>query len=377
MTSVERDGENVYSLGDLKVEQPKYSILSYTWGRWRVKGKEAATSAALPINGTPWRVPPIEKDHFTVDTFRKVIQLMADVAGVSWVWADVGCIDQREDDPVSGFVNTQAPGEIGRQSSIYKNAAAAFVWLCGVRKSELSAAVDVLMQQGLDFISWAGDSSKREMMGAFPDDKVQDLAKSFDIILNDPWFSSIWTLQELVLRNDALVLAAEGEPVLWIRDEPHERRMYLIMLISFCKNAYTAIETTLAGRRSSPNNTSWKLSDQAESALRRIKQQILQAGIYCVFSTNPNVQYGMARYRFASFEEDRVYGIMQIYGLRLGKAARPETKPTLRELVREMAEAINKMSPILGQYFVHTSASCPNVTWHITEQSFVPDDLMI
>lgn len=33
------------------------------------------------------------------------------------------------------------------------------------------------------------------------------------IILGDPWFSSLWTLQELIMRTDALILGKQGETV--------------------------------------------------------------------------------------------------------------------------------------------------------------------
>jgi hypothetical protein len=40
---------------------------------------------ALPIKGTPWAIPPIRKDHFTVEAFKNVIDRIAESSGVSFV----------------------------------------------------------------------------------------------------------------------------------------------------------------------------------------------------------------------------------------------------------------------------------------------------
>ncbi|UKZ63367.1 uncharacterized protein TrAtP1_004598 [Trichoderma atroviride] len=68
---------------------------------------------------------------------------------------------------------------------------------------------------------------------------------------------------------------------------------------------------------------------------------------------------------------------MQIYGLCVGKSARPEENPSMEELVIEFAAAINHNSAILGQFFIHVSQPKPGYTWRITEASTVPRSLMI
>jgi hypothetical protein len=284
---------------------------------------------------------------------------------------DIGCIDQRRDDPKSQFINTQAPIEIGRQASIFKRAKSTFVWLCRLENAKLSAAVDDVQKYGLDFSDYILGPNRGQCI---PDSLVQSLEKALDDIFSNPWFPSLWTLQEVVLRNDALVLSTEGEPVLWNK-KPREQRMYLTMFINCCQNVYKDLEKCL--QRKEEVATSWTVSDTATSAICRIKEQILQAGFYYLFSTNPNVQYGTARYRTTTHKEDRVYAIMQIYNLQVGKSVRPEENPELEELVSEFAGAINQSSAILGQYFVHTQIPRHGATWQITEQSTIPDVLMM
>lgn len=59
MALVKRYNESIYLLWpDHKIKEPEYSTLSYTWGRWRIKGEEAATSDALPVKGTLWPILP-------------------------------------------------------------------------------------------------------------------------------------------------------------------------------------------------------------------------------------------------------------------------------------------------------------------------------
>jgi hypothetical protein len=108
MTSIPRSDSNVYEFGDIRGEKPEYSTLSYTWGRWRIKGDAALTAPALPVKNTPWAIPPIQEDHFTTEAFQNVVDNIRK-QGTEWVWIDVGCIDQRR-----GPENTQGPIEIAR-----------------------------------------------------------------------------------------------------------------------------------------------------------------------------------------------------------------------------------------------------------------------
>lgn len=87
---------------------------------------------------------------------------------------------------------------------------------------------------------------------------------------------------------------------------------------------------------------------------------------------NPNVQYGIARFRTTTYPVDRVYGIMQMYNVRVGQAIRPTDRPSLEELVEEFGLAINSRSALLGQLFLHTAKTRPGLSWCITEQSVLP-----
>lgn len=122
--------------------------------------------------------------------------------------------------------------------------------------------------------------------------------------------------------------------------------LYLTMLINHCQNVYDALERVTGQKRlffAPP------LSEQTASAIKLIKEFILKVRFYYPFRTNPNVQYGTARYRKPGRKEDRIYAIMQIYNLCIGRSARPYKNPPVEELVIEFAGAINHRSVTLGQ----------------------------
>ena len=362
MTSIPRGAGNIYEFEDIKAKEPEYSTVSYTWGRWRIED-DSGVPSMLPINNTPWKIPTVKETHFTRKDFQKVVGEIHK-EGLDWIWIDVGCIDQRRSDP-----DKQAAIEIGRQANIFKQAKSTFVWLSRLHEMQLRKSLDSFLEHSDSLYEYVWYEKKAVDL----DLTMGKLRESSEEIFADPWFSSLWTLQEVVLRNDAIVLSTEGEPVLW-KVGKEEQRMYLTMLINHCQNVYGDLE------RISQRKMLFYTpppSKEAADAIGRVKELILQAGFYYLFSTNPNVQYGTARYRTTSRREDRIYAIMQIYNLCIGKSARPNENPPLEYLVTEFAGAINQRCAILGQLFVHTTQPRSGFSWKVTEQSTVPEYLLI
>ncbi|KAI1734924.1 heterokaryon incompatibility protein-domain-containing protein [Xylaria scruposa] len=360
MESIPRDNNNVYRAAGIDVYKPKYNILSYTWGRWKIP--DGTDCPALPVIGTPWQIPAVKEEHFTVDAFQKVIRTITGT-DIAWVWVDVGCIDQRD--------NEQAALEIGRQASIFKQAQSSFVWLSHVPTANLASAIQDAQNYGLEMRDYI------DKVHASLDIKqiVTELKRALNDIFQDPWFSSLWTLQEVVLRNDAVVLSTEGEPVAW-ESEPRLQYTFLTMFINHCQNIYWDLENVERRVWAARYTDNGSIDKGLIDSLQDIREQILKAGFYYLFSDNPNVQYGTARYRKTSRRVDRVYAIMQIYDIRVGKSARPGDNPELEELVDEFAGAIHTHSAILGQLFLHVTPPEKGKTWRITENSTVPNVLM-
>lgn len=65
--------------------EPSYSIISYTWGRYKARSSDAP---ALEILGPLWDIPAIDADKaFSVDDFRKLLLVAA--GDNEFVWVDV------------------------------------------------------------------------------------------------------------------------------------------------------------------------------------------------------------------------------------------------------------------------------------------------
>lgn len=69
---------------------------------------------------------------------------------------------------------------------------------------------------------------------------------------------------------------------------------------------------------------------------------------------NSNVPFGLARYRTAKRKEDQIYGIMQVYGLRLGKTVEPNKSFNLEQLRDQLSIQLNRQSPVAAQAFAHS-----------------------
>lgn len=202
---------------------------------------------------------------------------------------------------------------------------------------------------------------------------VESLQKSCIELFDDPWFSSLWTLQELVLRNDALILTREAEPVEYCFGD----YTFLSELIGDFANLVLHLE--IVGDRLKESLKFGKTLNEDESTMvtciTDINQRIFKAGFGSLFSSNPNVQYGISEHRRTTREVDRIYAIMQIYNIRVGKALDPTCSPKLPELVEEFAVAINTACPMMGQMFVHTETPKEGKSWRITHSSMVPKRL--
>ncbi|RDI77049.1 Protein-glutamate O-methyltransferase [Venturia inaequalis] len=337
MTSFERQGLDTYN----NAVKPQYGILTYTWGRWR-----SDSVLALPVSGVTWRIPAVKESHFTVQAFHSVLERICHEE-LDWAWIDIACIDQE-----NGEVKMD---EIGRQASIFGNAAKVFVWLSSLETGVLTSALDDIGEYGPQLMTF--DSLKLNRTKS-----IGHLYEAFEVIFNDPWFSSLWTLQEIVLRHDAMIISREGQSIP-MKNQGKRLDTFMSMLKNSCQNIHGDL-------------LDWNASGETEGQISTILRHINCAGFYFLHSGNPNVQYGIAKYRQTEFPLDRVYGIMQVYNLRVGEAARPGARLTLEELEDEFAGTINSTSPVLGQLFVHSTRPPTGKSWRITQNSTVPYQLL-
>ena len=345
MTSLQRAGESTYG----KCKSPRYAILTYTWGRFRAPGG----SRALDVKGLTWEVPPIKEDHFTVDAFQKVIAHMGQ--SVDFAWIDICCIDQ-EDSATKMY-------EVGRQAGIFKQAKYAYAWLNFHPHDELQSLFDTILDLDNIISGWGlwemSDLQKQSVIL-----KLQHILSTLNSLLQDPWFTSLWTLQEAVLRRDAMMLSKRGQPLKLSHNREHN-----ISLEMFCNSCWNMLVDIDAYADDWP--------PEAIPLNRRIQQIIRTSGLFFSLTNNPNVQYGMAYYCVTRHPLDRVYAIMQIYGFRLGESINPGVVVTLEDLELQLAQQLTSRSPMLSQWFVHTAKPLEHRSWMISQRSHVPDELML
>lgn len=353
MTSLERQEGNIY--GDFT--EPDYNILSYTWGRWQV----ADGNPALVVCGVPWRVPAIDEQHFSVKQLQRVIWNISlgeqsEIEGrrsIDFVWIDIACIDQ-ENERIK-------VSEIGRQAAIFKNAKSVYIWLSHLDEAELRLCDEVLYDSSEMLLS-AGGNDVRDTV----EDSawIESLVQLLETLLRDPWYTSLWTLQEMYLRADAVILSKSSN--FFKRKAGNGNPLGLGNLVIRCTSIYNELtRRALDGPQLA-----------RKSSYTKVLSLIERLGLYHGPWENPVLLYGAARHRTTRNPNDRVYGIMQVYGFRLGSSAHPDHTFTLADLEIQLARAHNARSALSAQLFVHTRIIEVGDCWRIDSQSKLPQALL-
>ncbi|KAF2252751.1 hypothetical protein BU26DRAFT_601007 [Trematosphaeria pertusa] len=371
MTSVERVGDDTYN----GVRKPAYNILAYTWGRWALP-----CGPALEIHNVRWAIPPIDSARFTVAQFQRVLGVVS--KGVEFVWVDIACIDQED--------YKMKMEEIGRQGGIFNNARTAFIWLHGTSGDDLQKICNELFQltdkldgdetftvdleeygYGSIDVHYEPDDAgsdisvghKTFLPHCLQDPKMlEDIQRVLTHLTYDAWFSSLWTLQEAFLRTEAILLSREGTQV--------TRRGYenvaLVNLIICMGEFEHYVGKVLSKQGTKEHGDSATLA----SSLKAIDSVLQKIGLGAW--ENPNTIYHSAKFRTATDPLDRVYGIMQVFGFRLGATNDPSSSFTLDELESQFALEINAISPIWAQLFVHSRQAPKGKCWRISQDSRIP-----
>ena len=329
---------------------PKYNALSYTWGRWEIMEGGLLEIRAAHIKGTSWRIPRIDPVHFTAEAFEAVIKdtanphpSQADGSTVDFLWLDVACIDQSPNSHEKAL-------EIGRQAKIFRGAAQVFVWLTTHDRAynlqwihELEPLFDLMCAPGfrtnVDLRNWA-----------------MEVTMVLADFLADPWFSSLWTLQENFLSPDAVIIPSDAS-----------KASIDICTIHGISDTLHAINYTL----------------NANDELRNVDKycglsaMIDQTGLLICLDRNLMGLLTAAGNRTTRQEEDRVYGIMQVFEFRLGSSApgvEEHRKFTLEELNDQLGQALMEKDSVKSQMHVFQSRVKMGHGWRLGRSSTVPSD---
>ena len=395
------------------VQSPSYNILSYTWGRYAIPA-----GPALNVSNVSWQIPPIDGEiHFTVAQFAHIVGCVADpsfvrnaenesgdagetidtqgaandLGKIRYLWLDVACIDQ-------GFTNESQISrmeEIGKQIMIFGRAQTAYVWLSHHKVDELASILSELGTIALTFetrlisigVSCHPADETREQW-------LEQAIRSFERLLTDPWFTSLWTFQEAFLRQDAILLSLEAQPVtiepqlrILLREKVKQRDLIVDRddydLYSKAIHGRYWTVATLAAIFSLVHSTimfNLRASNLERKTLLRLKNLLdllTQSGIVHLASTNPFALYHATKFRKTLRREDRVYGCMQIFNVRIGHPSTLfRSDATYEELNGELAIWLINRHGQNSQMFVHTKPTELGRRWRFTLDCIVTDDFM-
>jgi len=364
MTSSERVGENTYN----GQQAPEYNALSYTWGRW-----QCSEGPALKVRGISWAVPSVSSNCFSVEEFQKVIERASH--NVSFIWLDVACIDQEN--------RAVKMHEIGRQAAIFHGAKVSFIWLRSLdaiavqeQAETLSRAASTIEDELIATYSPVSDEEMEYIPDHFHDygytasespclhDQawVSTVKKILMRYKQDPWFTSLWTLQEMYIAPTAILLSRDSRTC----QREDGNAIALGNLIIWSNIIYDAI-----------NGLSQEIASQNfdMTELNHISHLIEELGFVGSNFNNPCVLYSATRFRTATDPLDRVYGIMQVFEFQLGESIEPERKFTLEQLQIQLGAALNRRSPVWAQLFVRSQAAQPGRCWLVDQYSSIPQRL--
>ncbi|KAH7010354.1 hypothetical protein EDB80DRAFT_572561 [Ilyonectria destructans] len=179
-------------------DSPKYITISHTWGRWKTKDEP------VHLRGTPWSIPP--NSIFEVGRLPAILDQIP--LPHRFIWIDLLCI------PQDG--STLAKIEISRQATIFREASIAIMWLNDIGPwTTLQFAVEWLSVQFIqdnhlytemsDVMAKQVEQNRKLMnsMELIKPRQATDSKMRTDTF--HPWFTSLWTLQEICLRPDMLI----------------------------------------------------------------------------------------------------------------------------------------------------------------------------
>ncbi|KAF2733405.1 hypothetical protein EJ04DRAFT_605689 [Polyplosphaeria fusca] len=344
MTSYERQGADIYNAK----KAPRYNILTYTWGRFELRGKESA----MRIFGIEWSIPAVQPGHFTHHQLETLIQQLAKEEDTGWIWLDVACIDQNDGSDMK-------KAEIGRQAAIFQKAERVYAWLTTLPPNDLQRRLQKIQDSARTIVSHSQILQNMRAQTRW----ARNTLAALKSILSDPWFSSLWTLQEAFLRRDARLVSSPQNA----SPAPHAAASrHLYEFFDDCLAIYRFILTA----QTSTSNSSWAYNGVI---LDKIIDMLDRSGCNALSSNSPTTLYGATKFRRTTNACDRVYGIMQVFGLQLGESVFPRQTFNLETLEFQLARALNMRSPVLAQMFVHSMPQPKDLAWRISQHCATPE----
>ncbi|KAI3392703.1 hypothetical protein diail_5260 [Diaporthe ilicicola] len=249
------------------------------------------------------------------------------IAGVSNVWLDVFCIPQDDDVPEKAI-------EIGKQSSIFRSAGRAVVWL-GTGGEHALAEVCSWVPETIEMVPVKVFSFPSEWMireRGRPEQRDEETWRRMKMVSeftrHVPWASSLWTLQESALRPDAVFHGKLGEPLLskntgvpitikHLRTTMRRIREELLDFIDTIHgwDNFSPLERPDLWGPSEKDG--WYLSSSDISLVFQALDTVNTVSVHNLGTMNAGELLLASKQRTASAPQDRAYGIMGAIGVTL------------------------------------------------------------
>ncbi|KAL4900315.1 hypothetical protein BDW74DRAFT_188328 [Aspergillus multicolor] len=195
---------------DLKGKAIRYAIVSHTWGRWR------EGDAMEHVRGVPWRVPKISR--YDVTQLPRMIKRVG--FAEPYMWMDLLCIPQEMS---VDWQAAECKFELPRQLVIFRNAGTAVIWLFDVDSWDASEAAITWL--GLKYLTVYEDNAAKYRQSADIQKALHGATaanmSACDLVTTDTgedvavaWFTSLWTVQEILIRPDMVLLDRHWRPLL-------------------------------------------------------------------------------------------------------------------------------------------------------------------
>jgi hypothetical protein len=198
------------------------------------------------------------------------------------------------------------------------------------------------------------------------EDLVQNMLNNTFRLLQEPWCTSLWTLQEAFLRPDTMLLFREHENLPSVLPNLDSAFLWMNHLLS---------DAQMSGLNE--GDLMYKLGDMVSKLGFLPAGHILRAeretnsdetDTYTYLSGPSENLFHLLRCckaRTTSYEEDRVYAIMQVFDFRLGKSApnANRTDFTFDELNVQLHDALIHKYPIASQLIIQPQHCQPVNGW--------------
>ncbi|KAF2245029.1 hypothetical protein BU26DRAFT_522719 [Trematosphaeria pertusa] len=340
--------------------EPEYFAISYTWGRWELEEGDYPGIPHLDFH-TPWNIPRVNPNRFTQKQFIDVIQGLPKLSDkpIEFLWLDVACIDQRERSHEKAM-------EIGRQGVIFRGAYRVFAWLYTYNRSELRSISEQLASY------WRYVWNPLLKNKATTEDiaeVVGNIISTLEKYTADPWFTSLWTLQEAYIRPDALLLDRDGDQWLAKINSISPRFSEEEVPIGV-EDVFESFDMLYRAMNELPIFCH-------NQDLHGIRDRIEATGCAALKTRIPTILLSASQKRKIGPKNtnDRVYGIMQAFGLKLG-VSEPDSPPhaiyDLETLEDQLGAKLMETTPAMSQLFTHSKPAPVGKAWRMSYNTFIP-----